>query len=126
MTKKCNNNKQYGIDAGKVKLGAFIQNHRKKKGYTQQDVADMLGITLKSVSYFECGRTYPSLETLFKLSEILEMSLDEYIFNQKRFVGISDFEENNDIFNDLSSEDRDMVLEVMESLCASIKKRNRR
>ena len=123
MAKKNKKNKQ-AIDPAKAKFGAFIQKHRKAKGYTQQELAEKLGITLKSVSYFECGLTYPSQENIFKLAEILDMSLDEYIFSCTRFNDMVDMGEVNGMLNELSPDDQEMVISIVKAACESIRNRN--
>ena len=111
------------VDPAKAKFGAFIQKNRKAKGYTQQELADQLGITLKSVSYFECGLTYPSQENIFKLAEILDMSLDEYIFSCTRFNDMLDMGEINAMLNELSADDQEMVINIVKATCESIRNR---
>lgn len=123
MSKKVNQSKR-PLDPGKVKFGAFVQKHRKAKGYTQQELAEKLGITLKSVSYIECGLTYPSQENIFKISEILEMSLDEYIFSCTRFNDMLDMGEINGMLNELSSDDQELVINIVKAACESIRNRN--
>lgn len=111
------------VDPAKAKFGAFIQKNRKAKGYTQQELADKLGITLKSVSYFECGLTYPSQENIFKLAQILDMSLDEYIFSCTRFNDMVDMGEINAMLNALSADDQEMVINIVKATCESIRNR---
>ncbi|MBO4990051.1 MAG: helix-turn-helix transcriptional regulator [Clostridia bacterium] len=38
-----------------IKIGRFIKECRREKGLTQQQLADLLGITFKTVSKWECG-----------------------------------------------------------------------
>lgn len=111
------------IDPAKAKFGAFIQKHRNAKGYTQQELAEMLGITLKSVSYFECGLTYPSQENIFKLAKLLDMSLDEYVFSCTRFNEMTGTDELNNMLNELSVEDQDFVINIVKAACESIRNR---
>lgn len=54
-------------------------NRRKELGLTQQNVADMLGITRTAVSAWEIGRNEPSLPDIIKLKEILKVN-DDNIF----------------------------------------------
>ena len=49
---------------------------RKKKGLTQQKLAEILGIKQNSYSDWETGNNEPSLENLIKLADLLEVSLD--------------------------------------------------
>lgn len=126
MAKKNKKNKKNKrvIDPAKAKFGAFIQKNRKAKGYTQQELAEKLGITLKSVSYFECGLTYPSQENIFKLAEILDMSLDEYVFSCTRFNDMVDMGEINGMLNELPPDDQELVINIVKAACESIRNRN--
>jgi len=83
----------------------------------------MLGITLKSVSYFECGLTYPSQENIFKLAKLLDMSLDEYVFSCTRFNKMTGTDELNNMLNELSVEDQDFVINIVKAACESIRNR---
>lgn len=38
-----------------IKIGKFISKERKSKGYTQKQLADILGISDKTISKWECG-----------------------------------------------------------------------
>lgn len=49
---------------------------RKKKGLTQQKLAEILGIKQNSYSDWETGKNEPSLENLVKLADLFEVSLD--------------------------------------------------
>lgn len=56
-----------------------IKIARIKKGLTQEQLAEKLGLTNLTISGYEVGRTKPSLEVLIKLSDILEVSVDELL-----------------------------------------------
>lgn len=43
------------IEMDQKKTGSFIASLRKKKGLTQQELADRLSISNKTVSKWECG-----------------------------------------------------------------------
>ena len=47
-----------------IKIGAFISQRRKEKGWTQTRLAEELGITDKAVSKWETGRSMPDLSLL--------------------------------------------------------------
>ncbi len=65
-------------------LGKFIGEMRKQKGYTQKQLADMLFVTDKAVSRWECGLGFPDVKTLQPLSEALGVSLAE-LLDGKRY-----------------------------------------
>ena len=59
------------------KIGKLIADLRKKKGLTQQDLGDMVGVGFRAVSKWECGMTLPDITIINELSKILGISLDE-------------------------------------------------
>ena len=59
------------------KIGAFISERRKAKGWTQNQLAEKLGITDKAVSKWETGRSMPDLSLFMPLCTLLEITLNE-------------------------------------------------
>ena len=60
-----------------IKIGAFISERRKAKGWTQTQLAEKLEITDKAVSKWETGRSMPDLSLFLPLCTLLEVSLNE-------------------------------------------------
>ena len=56
-----------------------LKEIRLKRGMTQQELADAVGITQSQIARYESGETQPSLETLRKLAAALDCTLDELI-----------------------------------------------
>lgn len=56
-------------------LGQQIKKHRMKKGLTQEQLGQLIGVTTQAVSKWECGGT-PDAELLPKLSDVLSISID--------------------------------------------------
>ena len=61
------------------RTGQFISERRKAIGLTQKELAERLGVTNKAVSKWETGGGMPDVSMLRKLSEILEVSVDELL-----------------------------------------------
>ncbi|MBO4470945.1 MAG: helix-turn-helix domain-containing protein [Clostridia bacterium] len=57
-------------------LPANLKKYRIAKGLTQEDVAELLGITAQSVSKWERGESYPDITFLPALANIFETSVD--------------------------------------------------
>ncbi len=53
-----------------------IAEERKKLGYSQEELANRLKISQKSISKYECGTRRPSYETLLAMSSLFEVSTD--------------------------------------------------
>ena len=58
-----------------VKIGKFISNERKAKGYTQKQLSELTGITQGDISKLENGSANPSIKTLQRLANALGMML---------------------------------------------------
>ena len=63
-------------------LGLRLKEYRENRKLTQDKLAEMVGIDPKHLSRIENGRNYPSLETLEKILDSLDVSYEE-IFNFK-------------------------------------------
>ena len=61
----------------KQMLGARIKNIRNKKGLTQEQLSEKMEINPKYLSSIERGNENPTLNTLIKLSESLEVDSGE-------------------------------------------------
>ena len=53
-----------------VIIAQAIKNLRKKFGYTQKQVADLLGVDRSTYSYYELGRIKPDIKTVMKLAQV--------------------------------------------------------
>ena len=60
-------------------MATYIKEMRKKRNLTQGDLAVQLGITQGAVSQWESGLTNPTLETLVKIAEVLNCTVDELL-----------------------------------------------
>lgn len=66
-----------------IKIGAFISKCRKAKGWTQNQLAEKLGITDKAVSKWETGRSMPDYSLFTPLCNLLEISLNELLSGEQ-------------------------------------------
>lgn len=53
-----------------------LKETRQKRNYTQKNVADHLGIAERAYQNYEYGNREPNLETLIKLANYFDVSLD--------------------------------------------------
>ena len=58
-------------------IGENIKAARKAKGITQRALAEKLGIAFQNLSVWENGKGSPSAKYLMKLSEVLNISLEQ-------------------------------------------------
>lgn len=60
-----------------------ITKMRKDAGYTQKDIADILGIDQSTVAKWENGTSYPMVSTLPKLAKLFKCSIDDLFLKDK-------------------------------------------
>ena len=65
-------------------VGKNIKRYRENKKMTQDDLAAKLSMTRQAISNWETEKTQPDLEMLQKISQILEVSIEEIIYGEKR------------------------------------------
>ena len=61
-------------------LGEKLSKLRKEYNYTQEQLADILGVTRQSISKWESDIAYPETEKLIKMGKLFECSMD-YLLN---------------------------------------------
>ncbi len=65
------------------KIGKFIAECRKQKNLTQEQLSEILGVSSKSVSRWENGKTLPDYTILDSLCNALEISINEFYYGEK-------------------------------------------
>lgn len=63
-------------------LGDKLSRLRKENNYTQEQLADVLGVSRQAISKWESDTTYPETEKLIRMSELFDCSLD-YLLKDK-------------------------------------------
>lgn len=53
-----------------------LKELRQKKGLTQQEIADLLHVNRVTYTNWEKGNREPNFETIIKIADLLEVSLD--------------------------------------------------
>ena len=80
-----------------VAIGRFIAKKRKEQNLTQEQLAERLGVSNKTISKWEKGQSVPDAEQLIKLAVILETTVSELLGTQAE-----DKEEPNQLAKELS------------------------
>ena len=67
----------------KTTMGEFLAILRKSKGMTQQDAADRLGVSNKTVSSWETGASSPDISLLPAIAELYGVTCDELLRGER-------------------------------------------
>ena len=66
-----------------IKIGRFIADERKRKGYTQKQLSEKLGISDKTISKWERGNGFPEVSLLLPLCDELEITVNELLSGER-------------------------------------------
>ena len=66
----------------KQELGAKIKRIRKKRGLTQEQLAELIDISSRNLSNIEIGANFPKADTLEKLLNALKVTTEELFANE--------------------------------------------
>lgn len=66
-----------------INVGVWIQAFRKERGYTQKQLAEMLGLSIITIQNYENGRRKPDIEILYSISKALEVDIALFFEDSK-------------------------------------------
>ncbi len=66
-----------------------LKYYRREKGFTQANMAELLGITPGHYAHLEKGRRKVKLELAHKISSIMNLTIEEVFFAQKQSASYS-------------------------------------
>ena len=66
-----------------VKIGRFLQELRKEKGLTQEQLAEQMGVARRTVSRWETGSNMPDLDILIELADLYAVDLRELLNGER-------------------------------------------
>lgn len=72
-----------------MKLANKLLELRKKKGISQEELAEKIEVTRQTISNWETGETSPNLEQAAKLSQFYQVSLDELVGNDIQNIALA-------------------------------------
>ena len=97
-------------------LGKRIKELREKRGYTQQQLAEKVGIDQRNLSNIECGITFPS-KSLGELARCLQISLPE-LFDLDH-LKVNDVEKKvimKGIIDELNTEEVELAYKIITAI----------
>ena len=67
-----------------MKIGKLLQALRKEKGLTQEQLAEQVGVSRRTVSRWETGSNVPDLDILIELSDYYSVDLREILSGERK------------------------------------------
>jgi len=98
-----------------IQIGLKVQALRKTKKMTQEDLASMTGVSWRTISNLETGRTVPKLELIYNIAQIFQISIDELLMGKTQTnKPFSRLKLENQIIADLQSLNDNMLYHLKE------------
>lgn len=97
-------------------LGARIKELRRKRGISQEQLADLVDVDPKFISFIECGRSAPSLETIENTARALNIEIKELFEFAHLQIGAVDVEELQLLIHEADKETRKLLLKFMRAV----------
>ena len=106
-----------------ILIGRFIAQERKRKGYTQKQLSEKLGISDKTVSKWERGNGFPEVSLLLPLCNELDITVNELLSGER--VSEEDYrkkaEENMvNLVKEAQESKKKIILSAMVSMLALV------
>ena len=67
-----------------IKIGTFLKLLRKEKNLTQEQLAEQLGVSNRTVSRWENGNNMPDISLLAEIAEFYDVSIPELIYGERK------------------------------------------
>ena len=66
------------------KIGGFLKVLRKEKGITQEQLAELFGVSGRTVSRWETGTNMPDLDLLIRISDYYNVEIKEILDGERK------------------------------------------
>lgn len=97
-------------------FGQQLQKYRERAGYSQEALAEHIGCSSIFISYIERGTKSPSLDTLMKLAEALDISVDILLGSEWKDYSIAKLKDVESRLISLPIRERQKILEIFDSV----------
>lgn len=62
-----------------IRLGKRIAKVRRSRGYTQEQLAEQIGVSLTWIGYIETAKRRPNLKMIYRLARALDVSAGDLL-----------------------------------------------
>ena len=73
-----------------IMIGKFLKELRKEKNITQEQLADKLNVSGRTVSRWETGNNMPDISILVEMAELFDVSIPEIINGERKSEKMDD------------------------------------
>ena len=93
-----------------IKIGAFLKALRKEKNLTQEQAAEQLGVSNRTVSRWETGTNMPDISLLLEIAELYGVSIPELIDGERKSEKMNEAKEVASRMSDYAESEKTTIL----------------
>ena len=67
-----------------IKIGSFLKALRREKGLTQEQLAERLNVSARTISRWETGSNMPDISLLIEIAEFYDVSIPEIVSGERK------------------------------------------
>ncbi len=106
-------------------FGNRLHDVRRKKGLTQQEAADMIGLSYTHYSNIEAGKINIKIDTLRKLASCFDVSTDYLLQVNTNHIDGNDYPDSlKNLLSDFSVQEITAIVEAFRGVKASMQGKN--
>ena len=92
-------------------IGSKIKAARVEKKFTQEQVAEVLGVSRQTISNWENGKSYPDIISVIKMSDCYGVSLDYLLKGEEKMSAYYDFlEESTNVVKSTGNRNKIIII----------------
>ena len=98
----------------KQRIGAQLKDLRQKRGWTQEQVAEMVGLNRSTIANIELGKRSLTLETLRRFCDAFNINISYFAIESDADDVLDAMERIRTVFRSVSDSEREQILrEIM-------------
>lgn len=98
------------------KIGGFLKEIRKEKGITQEEFAEQLNVSGRTISRWETGTNMPDISLLIEIAEFFDVSIPEIINGERKSENMNEeVKEVVDKLSDYANAEKETIIKNIRS-----------
>lgn len=111
----CNRKGGKGLD--QKKTGSFLRELRKEHGITQEQFAEKLGVSARTISRWETGSNMPDISLLSEIADYYDVGIPEIIAGERKSDGMNEeVKEVADAMSDYAGEEKEKLVKSIRNI----------
>ena len=99
------------------KIGSFLRELRKEQGFTQEQFAEKLGVSARTVSRWETGSNMPDISLLPDIADYYDVGISEIIAGERKSDEMNEeVKEVADAMSDYAGEEKEKLVKSIRNI----------